>query len=285
MTNISAYLKEKAEVVNKALEKYLSSIKSVPANLIEAMKYGTLTGGKRIRAILALTAAEAVGKKGESVLPIACAAELIHNFSLIHDDLPCMDNDLMRRGNPTCHAKYGETLALLAGDGLLIYAFEIALPESSNKLKDYLHFPQALRELAVAAGPEGMVGGQVLDIEFSEKEKNINNLFHIHSMKTGALIRGSILAGAIAAGANKNELECLSEYGSNLGLTFQIVDDILDYKEGKKDKISFPATLGLDKSKQKALEATRKAVKALEPLGEKGNILKGIAEYLLEREI
>ncbi|MCL5772904.1 MAG: polyprenyl synthetase family protein [Firmicutes bacterium] len=285
MTNIKAYLNEKAEVVNKALEKYFSGIKNCPDNLLEAMKYGTLSGGKRIRAILAMAAAEAVGKKGESVIKIACAAELIHNFSLIHDDLPCMDNDLTRRGKPTCHAKYGETLALLAGDALLIYAFEIALPESSNKLKDYLHFPLALRELAAASGPIGMVGGQVLDIEFSEKEKNISNLLHIHSMKTGALIRGSILAGAIAAGANKNELECLSEYGSNLGLTFQIVDDILDYNEGKKDKISFPAILGLEKSRQKALEATRKAFRAIEPLGEKGKILKEIANYLLEREI
>ena len=279
--DLKAYMKARAQEVDSALESYLPADAKYMGNLGEVMRYGVFPGGKRFRPVVALAACEALGGEREKAMPAACAFELVHCFSLIHDDLPCMDNDVERRGKPTCHVAYGEDTALLAGDGLVIHAFEIAArtaalasPEASVRV---------MRELAFASGHNGMVGGQILDMEAQHHGATKESLMAVHYAKTGALIRGSARAGAIIGGANEQQLAAITEYSELVGLVFQITDEILDYQDDP-DPISFPGLYGLEESQRIANESTEKALKSLEQFGTKAEPLAALATYLLTRK-
>ncbi len=262
--NFSTYMKNKAKLVEKSLDRFIKQPKNAPQVLIDAMDYSLKAGGKRLRPVLAIACAEAFGKKANDVIAPACALEMLHTYSLIHDDLPCLDNDNLRRGKPTNHKVYGEDLALLAGDGLLTYVFEIFCRASDCKNISSKNILTALSYFARSAGCEGMVGGQVADIfaegvmegkskrqaklkNFKKKDlkyfalpKNAKEvsvealLEYIHRNKTGALITASVMVGSILAGANKKNLKLMEKYGQLIGLAFQIVDDILDETTSEK---------------------------------------------------
>ena len=282
----------KIETVSLALEKYFEKADNYQKTIYDAMAYSLFAGGKRIRPVLALACAE-LFDSGEKVLPFACSLEMIHTYSLIHDDLPCMDNDDLRRGKPTNHKVYGEAMAVLAGDALLTKAFEISVKFSE------LSPEQTLREievLATAGGTEGMIGGQVIDIESEGKRVDAKTLYALHLNKTGALIIAAAKLGAIAGGASEDDIKNLSEYAKNLGLAFQIKDDILDV-EGDSDilgkmtgvdeineKTTFVSLYGLEKSKQMLDEYTKKAKANLKPYGKKAEFLEELADYLLKRK-
>ncbi|NOY64339.1 MAG: polyprenyl synthetase family protein [Nitrospirae bacterium] len=289
--DLKRYLRERKETVDTYLMEYLSR-PVYPVKLHEAMKYSLFAGGKRIRPILCIAAYEACGGEAEHILPQASAIELIHTYSLIHDDLPAMDDDDLRRGKPTSHKVFGEAMAILAGDALLTEAFVMF---TQNRVFDAQNLIDALRELAEAAGPFGMVGGQAEDIISENKEPDPKTLHFIHTHKTGALIRASITIAPILAGAPRDYFDGLSAYGEKVGLAFQIVDDILDVvgeedKLGKKTgsdkdrgKITYPALYGLERSKAAAEELIMEAIHAIEKIERKDGPLKAIAEYILER--
>lgn len=261
-------LESKIEAIESALKGYME-LKEAPYLLKEAMEYSLFPGGKRFRPLLVLSSCEAVGGDLERAIPVACAIELIHNYSLIHDDLPCMDNDDFRRGKPSSHKKFGCSIALLAGDALLTYAFEIlGKALSGDCLK------RVVSEIAYAAGPSGMVGGQVLDITDGKIED-------IHSKKTMALIRASVRCGGIVGGASYNELHVLTEYGERLGIAFQIVDDILDF--GKENRLTYPAIYGLDKSREEAKRLIEEAFLFASMFGDRGEDLRELALMVLRR--
>ncbi len=262
-------LGEKLSMVENFLKKNLDN-GAVPPLLLEAMRYSVFPGGKRFRPLLVLSACEAVGGDPSGALPIACAIELIHNYSLIHDDLPCMDNDDFRRGKPSSHKKFGCGVALLAGDALLTYAFEILGKWLTGDL-----LKRVLLEIACASGPAGMVGGQLLDITDGKIED-------IHSKKTMALIRASVRCGAIAGGASENELYLLTGYAERLGIAFQIVDDILDF--GKEERLTYPAIYGISQAKADAERLLEEAVSLIEFFGERGKDLKELA-FMVKRRI
>lgn len=266
-----------------------------PRLLHEAMRYSLFAGGKRFRPILAVAACETVGGKRESVIPFAAAIEMIHTYTLIHDDLPAMDDDDFRRGVPTCHKKYGEAAAILAGDALLTLAFGI--------LADAGRFPgikaetllKVARETAGAVGSTGTVGGQMVDIEMAGKEPDIATLEYIHTHKTGKLIVASVCGGAALAGAEDDQLAALREYGRSIGLAFQIVDDLLDVegsreKTGKtpgsdlkNGKLTYPSIMGVEDSRKLAVKLTDRAMESVEMFGESGARLRDLAEYVIAR--
>ncbi|MGM9999442.1 MAG: polyprenyl synthetase family protein [Candidatus Bruticola sp.] len=280
--NLKEYLKKRAEKVNAALESYLPADGTYMGNLGEVMRYSLFPGGKRFRPILTLAVAEALDLDPDLALPAACSFELVHCFSLVHDDLPCMDNDDMRRGKPTVHKAYGEDTALLAGDALVIEAFNVA---AKTNIPNHPELTIAIiKELAEASGHIGMVGGQILDMEAQHHGADQQKLLAVHKGKTGALIRGAARAGAIAAQADPHMLEAITEYSEILGLVFQITDDILDSAEDP-DPISFPTLFGMEESKRIAAEKTARALKLLEPLGAKAVPLAALAQYLLVRTI
>lgn len=265
------------------------SFQGAPEILKEAMRYSLLSGGKRLRGCLALAACEAAGGKAEDALPFACAVEMIHAYSLIHDDLPSMDNDTLRRGKPTNHVVYGEAMAILAGDGLLSYAFE--------HLSSQQH-PAAFRVLGIlakAAGVGGMLGGQVLDVTNEGKKPEGTLVRQIHLGKTAALITAPVLAGFALAGTDEAGMEMAETYGRQLGLAFQIVDDLLDLegdatlmgktlgKDVAEGKLTWPACVGTEKARQDAAACIDLAVAALNPLGEKALFLQTLAENTLHR--
>ncbi|HVP35478.1 MAG TPA: farnesyl diphosphate synthase [Terriglobales bacterium] len=280
------YIKKKREIVNQALDKYLPDGSREPKSLHKAMRYSVFAGGKRLRPILAIASFEAVGGKGGGILPVACALEMIHTYSLIHDDLPCMDDDDLRRGKPTLHKVYGDGVAVLAGDALHALAFELLLQAKNS---------QVVLEVAKAIGTEGMIGGQVKDLEAEGKKVSLKQVEYIHTHKTGKLLRASIRVGAILGGADKATLLALSGYGEKFGLAFQIVDDILDVvgKEeiiGKKkgsdkanSKATYPEVIGLEKSKILAKHLLQKAKSKLRTLGRKSWVFEGLADYVYER--
>ncbi len=276
--DLKSYLRSRCEEVNKALESYLPAQAPYLGNLGEVMRYGVFPGGKRFRPILALATCEALGCERQKAMPAACAFELVHCFSLVHDDLPCMDDDVERRGKPTCHVAYGEDTALLAGDALVIHAFEVAAQTS-----DAPTAVKVIRELAYASGHPGMVGGQILDMDAQHHGATQESLLAVHRSKTGALIRGAARVGAIVGGADERQLQLLTEYGEHVGLVFQITDDILDAVEDP-DPISFPTLYGMERSKQMAQETTEKALQCLKPFGEAATPLVALAEYLLARQ-
>ncbi|NLO89659.1 MAG: polyprenyl synthetase family protein [Clostridia bacterium] len=292
--DVKEYLKAKKEIVEKALDLYLPGEDAEPKIIHEAMRYSVFAGGKRIRPILVIASAEAVGGNEETVLPAACALEMIHTYSLIHDDLPAMDNDDYRRGKPTNHKVFGEAMAILAGDALLTHAFGV-ITRCSGKVDDS-SIMMVLRELSEAAGSMGMVGGQVMDILSEGKEINGEELQFIHRHKTGCLFRASIRTGAILSGANHEKLAALTAYAEHLGLAFQIIDDILDVtgnekklgkKTGsdiKKQKATYPALYGLEKSRELAKKEIESAVESLKGLGAAADPLRGIALYLGKRD-
>ncbi|MGJ7044612.1 polyprenyl synthetase family protein [Thermoanaerobacterium thermosulfurigenes] len=287
-------LREKIEYINKGLNEFLS-LTDRPEVLFEAMKYSVFAGGKRLRPVLCISACELVGGNKEDALPVACAIEFIHTYSLIHDDLPAMDNDDLRRGKPTNHKVYGEAIAILAGDALLNYGFEVLIQQAlnSNKSQNIL---RAADEIARAAGCRGMIAGQVVDLLSENKEIGEYDLKFMHDHKTGALIKASILAGAIIGGADAATLKKLSSYAEYLGFAFQVKDDILDVqgdeaKLGKdigsdmvNGKSTFVSVLGLQRSVELVNELTEKAISILNDFGNKGEFLKSLTKYMSERD-
>jgi len=287
------YLNERSAVVDGALDRFLPKATVKPATIHKAMRYSLFAGGKRLRPVLCLAAAEACGGALEPALPAACAVECIHTYSLIHDDLPCMDNDDFRRGRPTSHKVFGDGIAVLAGDALLTLAFEILTAAQGTA-----RYPVAtlLRELAHAAGSCQLIAGQVADLEGEGKKLTVRELRFIHEAKTAALLTASIRLGGMSANATPARLEALTAFGMNLGLAFQVIDDILDVtqtseklgKSAGKDvaaqKATYPALLGLEKSRKEARRLTAASLAALKPFGKNGDTLRAIGEYLLARE-
>jgi len=297
VAEIKRYLQEKKELVDSALEGYFPTKTESTATIQKAIRHSLFAGGKRIRPILAIAAFEAAGGKGNKILPYGCALEMIHTYSLIHDDLPGIDNDDFRRGKPTCHKVFGEAIAILAGDALLTEAFKLMTdrPDRYRRLDESMIL-DIVNKVARAAGISGMVGGQALDIESEGKEVDLATLQSIHTHKTGALILVSIQIGAILAGAKKQTLKAFTHYGEKVGLAFQIVDDILNV-EGKaallgkstggdlsKRKATYPSLFGIEESKRKAKELVTLAVDALSPFGTEVDPLKGIARFIVSRQ-
>jgi geranylgeranyl diphosphate synthase type II len=291
--DFSHYWSVRQKKVDTALNRYLPPATTKPATIHQAMRYSIFAGGKRLRPVICLATAEVLRGKIDDALPLACAVECIHTYSLIHDDLPCMDNDDFRRGKPTSHKVFGEAMAVLAGDGLLTIAFEIA---ASCKTRPRYSHAAIIREIAVAAGSQALIGGQVADAEGEGKEITPAQLRYIHENKTAALIASSIRLGAMSANATTKQLEKLTEFGQSLGLAFQVIDDILDVtqtteklgksagKDIKAQKATYPALLGLEKAKKEADRLTAKARAALKPFGKNAKPLEAIADFLLSRE-
>lgn len=295
--DIKIYLSDKRKAVEDALENLVLQATGPFEKHIQAMRYSLFVGGKRVRPILCLAAGEAVAKSAtteQNLLPVACALECIHTYSLIHDDLPAMDNDDLRRGKPTNHTLFGEAAAILAGDSLLTWAFDL-LSDQSNTALTPMQQLKIIHTISRAAGPHGMVGGQALDIASENTEFPFATLQTIHKNKTGALITGSVQAGAIGAGANPEQTEKLIAYGDNIGLAFQIVDDLLNVtstteqlgkaagSDANRGKATYPAYFGLEKTREKAKEAVERAVDALSGFNQNADPLRALAEYVYTR--
>jgi len=290
---LDSYLRESTAAVNAALDRFLPKAKTKPSTIHTAMRYSLFAGGKRLRPALCLAAAEACGGKRKEALPFACAVECVHTYSLVHDDLPAMDNDDFRRGKPTNHKVYGEGIAILAGDGLLTQAFEILVQGTATKR--YAHQTMVL-ELAEASGSLQLIAGQVADLEGEGKNIPLSELQYIHERKTSALLRCAVRLGGMSANCSDAQLKALSNFGYYVGLAFQVIDDILDVtqtteqlgKTAGKDltaqKATYPAIVGLDKSREIAAGLTKKAFKSLEPFNGKAVALEALAKYLLERD-
>lgn len=293
--DIKTYLAKKKEIVDKSLEKLVPPAKAFPPSVHEAMRYSLFAGGKRVRPILAIAAAESLGAKTADLLPIAGALELLHTYSLIHDDLPAMDDDDFRRGRATCHKVYGEAIAILAGDGLLNMAFEVLSDPRRLKAVPAQRLIAIIKEVSTATGVFGMVGGQAVDIESEGKDVDFPTLEYIHTHKTGALIRASVRVGALYAKAGKRPFAALTHYGEMVGLAFQIADDILDItgsreeigkdvgSDLKKGKNTFPGFYGLEESRRRAAEVAEKAVDALRGFGRAADPLRELAKYIVNR--
>lgn len=291
--DLAAYLHDKKIIVENMLREICTSFTSTPGILRNAMEYMLLSNGKKIRPILAIAACEAKGKSPDDFLPSFCTLEMIHTYSLIHDDLPCVDDDDMRRGRPTCHKAFGEAVAIMAGDGLLTEAFRVLTDVRFSERVNPKISRQIVFEIAHAAGAEGMVGGQVMDIIYENKEGTRNILHYIHSHKTAAMLRASVRVGAIAGGARVRELKNFTRYGDAIGLAFQIMDDILDVegdeetvgKKLKKDanKQTYVKHYGILASKYKLEQLVDEAVKSIAFLGENGRVLEDIAHFIGNR--
>lgn len=294
---IKNYLKSKRQVVEKALQEFMLPASDPFGEHIEVMRYSLFAGGKRIRPILCLAAAAAIDDSPETesaLLPVACALECIHTYSLIHDDLPCMDNDELRRGKPTSHTLYGEAGALLAGDGLLTWAFDLLSQPGTTAISAEKRLA-IINVIARAAGPLGMVGGQTMDIANENKLFPFKTLQAIHRNKTGALITSSIQAGAIGSGASTNMIEKLTIYGNKIGLSFQIVDDLLNAtsttqqlgkaagSDSDRGKATYPAFFGIDETRKQACQAVEEAKAALEGFDHKADPLRALADYIYTR--
>jgi geranylgeranyl diphosphate synthase type II len=292
--DLKSYLAEKQRVVDVALDEYLPPEDRYPEVIYKAMRYSVLNGGKRLRPVLALAACEAVGGEIEAVMPAACSIEFIHAFSLIHDDLPALDNDDLRRGRPTNHRIFGEAMAILAGDALLAYAIETVTGRTKNVPAETV--VEVTREIAAATGMSGMIVGQVVDLLCEGKKVEPETLKFMHRNKTGALIKLSLITGGMLGGANSEHLDALGLYGEKIGLAFQIADDILDI-EGSEDKLgkpigsdirnektTYPSLYGLDKSKELARQAVDDAVEALSIFDERADPLRAIAQYIVDRD-
>jgi geranylgeranyl diphosphate synthase type II len=296
MVEIQRYLQERKTLVDSALGRYLPSEEHYPSVIFQAMRYSLFAGGKRVRPILAIAAAEAVGARAEEIMPLACALECIHTYSLIHDDLPALDNDDYRRGRLTSHKVFGEANAILAGDGLLTFAFEL--------LSDARHWPNCRPErllpvvydIAHAIGGFGMIGGQVVDLQMEGQEVDLSILQYIHAYKTGALLRTSVRTGALLGGGTPAEVEALTEYGRHVGLAFQIMDDILDVrgdeqlmgkalrKDEDRRKATYPRLVGLAEAERRAQATVTAAIAVLDPLGARGELLGDLARFIITRD-
>lgn len=292
------YLSEKKRIVDAALTVYVGENPLYPPTIAKAMRYSLDAGGKRIRPVLMFAAAEAVAGPSpqltQTVLPFACAMEMIHTFSLIHDDLPCMDDDDLRRGIPTSHKVFGEAVAVLAGDGLLAEAFRIMTqPRSGISAETRL---EVACDIATATGARGMVGGQVIDLESEGRQITANELEDLHQFKTGALLVASVVSGAKLAGASREQIGALTSYGEAVGLAFQIADDLLDIEgtteqlgkpagsDIENKKSTFPALLGKEASRAQAQALMIEAIEALAILKPRHDILAALARYIVERK-
>ncbi|HIJ65771.1 MAG TPA: polyprenyl synthetase family protein [Candidatus Hydrogenedentes bacterium] len=285
--SVKEFLAAKAAKVDQALETYVTSWGEAPATLLAAIRYSLFAGGKRLRPALALGAAEIVSGDDAVALPAACAIEMIHTYSLIHDDLPAMDDDHLRRGKPTLHHVHDEGIAILAGDGLLTMAFDVVA---------HTEHAGVVAEIARAAGVEGMVGGQVIDMESEGRTLTIEALRRLHSRKTGALIRVSVRSGAILAGADAECLDALTRYGEHIGLAFQIADDILDVvgseatlgkpvgSDAANHKSTYPRLVGLVSARDLAEKAVADAVQALQLFGDEADVFRALARFVIERD-
>src|SRR5207248_3847716 len=281
--NLKSYLQSRQKLIERALDGYLPKENVRPATLHKAMRYSLFAGGKRLRPILSLATAEACGGKIENALPLACAMECIHTYSLVHDDLPSMDNDDFRRGRPTCHKVFGDGIAVLAGDALLTIAFEIV---SRAKPTSRYEMSVLLRELAVAAGSQKLIAGQVADLEGEGQTIDMAGLRYIHENKTAAILTTSVRLGAMSANANPKQLSAITKFGRALGLAFQVIDDILDVtqtseklgKSAGKDvaaqKATYPAVIGVEASRSEARRLTNAAQNALKIFGKEAEPLR-----------
>jgi geranylgeranyl diphosphate synthase type II len=293
--DLKVYLHEKRTVVDKALEACLPEPQGPTSHLIRAMRYSLFAGGKRLRPILCIAGGESVGGAEEDLLPAACALELIHTYSLIHDDLPVMDDDDLRRGKPTSHKVFGEAAALLAGDGLLTEAFNVMVSAPWTERVPTRDIVKVIGLIAKAAGFQGMVGGQAVDLQWEGKPVAFPMVEFIHVHKTGALIEAAVVSGAVLAGAGEAQVQALTAYGQKIGLAFQISDDILDIEgntetmgkpvgvDEKRGKITYPAALGLDRSKKIRLELVENAIESLDSFDQRADPLRQIARYIIER--
>jgi geranylgeranyl diphosphate synthase, type II len=289
-----AWMHRDRRLVDAALRRFLPRPLKVPVTVRRAMAYSLFPGGKRLRPILAMAACRALGGKVEDVLPAASSLEMIHTYSLIHDDLPALDNDDLRRGRATSHRVFGEAMAILAGDALLTHAFEIAATHPAGPALAARKV-RAIGLLARAAGVTGMIGGQVRDLEAEGRPYSYGTLLRIHRDKTGALISAAAQIGGILAGGGTEDLRALRAYGDAVGLAFQIVDDILDRegdprrmgkaigKDARARKATFPALLGVDASRRRAEEAVARAERALRRFGSRGRHLRALARFIVER--
>jgi geranylgeranyl diphosphate synthase type II len=292
---LDRYLKERAALIDRALSQAVPAPSGPQARLFEAMRYSLLGGGKRLRPILALASCEAVGGAPERAIGFACAVEMIHNYSLIHDDLPCMDDDDLRHGHPTNHKVYGEAMATLSGDGLLTDAFKVVARSGSDGVPSAVLL-QVVADLADAAGSAGMVGGQVIDLQSEGKTLTLEELKHLHSRKTGALFHASIVCGARLGGASEAQIVPLQDYARALGLSFQIVDDLLDVeasteqmgkrtgKDQNAGKATFPSLLGVEESWRFARDLKDQACRALDGFDAGADPLRAIATFVVERK-
>ena len=294
--DITSYLTEKRTLINEALSQFIPPSKELHQTVVEAMRYSVFAGGKRIRPILCISGWEAAGGGDATVLPFACALELIHTYSLIHDDLPGMDDDDLRRGVPTCHKKFGEAAAILAGDALLTEAFYLMTDSLLYPGIDPVRLLGAAHIVAERISYRGMVDGQMVDVESEGKESSLELVQFIHRKKTAEFIQASVVSGAYLAGASKDDFSAFAGYGLQLGLAFQIRDDILDevgesQVMGKPQgsdkihhKITYPSAIGLDKSRESEKAAIQGAIRSIEHMNSRSDPLKAIALYLLERE-
>lgn len=294
--NLIAYLEERTMRVDEYLAGIIDSVDNSSNALKKAMGYSIFAGGKRLRPMFAIAASETVGGTLNQVLPAACALELIHTYSLIHDDLPAMDDDDYRRGVPTNHKVFGEATAILAGDALLTKAFEV-LSDTERFSSPPTALLRVSSEIARAAGDAGMVGGQMIDMESERKDINLDMLMNLHRKKTGSLITVSVRAGAILGGGDETQVELLSEYGDCVGLAFQISDDILDVvgdqeKLGKKTgmdeargKKTYISLLGIEESRKRAEALIDRAIDALSSFNERAEALRAIGRYVIERQV
>lgn len=293
MSDLKTYLTDRSALVDAALNRFIPSEETSPPTIHKAMRHSIFAGGKRLRPILCLAAAEACRGSLDTAMPAACAVECLHTYTLIHDDLPCMDDDDFRRGVPTCHKVYGEGVAVLAGDALQALAFQLLAEVPGNaqfNVGDYV------RELAVTSGSLHLIGGQVMDLEGEGKKLPLADLRYVHESKTAALLTTSIKLGGMSAGATTEQIAALHAFGWNTGLAFQIIDDILDVtqtteKLGKSagkdlasEKSTYPALLGLDASRDEAHRLTTEAMNALSIFGDQAERLRQMAGYLLARD-
>ena len=295
---LKQYLHDKRLQVEAAMERLFPVTEGLQPDLarhLEAMRYSLFAGGKRVRPILCLAACEAVGGDGRAALPAAVALECIHTYSLVHDDLPAMDNDELRRGRPTNHMVYGEANAILAGDGLLTLAFELLSSPSEPAIPAGIQL-QIIKAIAAGAGPLGMVGSQIIDIASEGKEIDFATLREIHRRKTGALILAAVQAGALVGKADQKQFTALSRYGEMIGLSFQIVDDLLNVEgssaelgkavgsDAERGKATYPAFFGVEATRSKATETVAEAVAALAGFGPEAEPLRQLALYIKERK-
>ena len=291
--DLKQYLEAHRQLVDRALEAALPIKKGPEARVVEAMRYSLFAGGKRLRPILCLAAAEAAGGEVQTVMPVACALEMIHTYSLIHDDLPAMDDDDLRRGKPTNHKVFGEAIAILAGDGLLTEAF-VVLSEYNSSLPE--RAVQLIGVIAKAASYRGMVGGQVVDMLSQKKPADLETVQQMHSRKTAALIAAAAESGALAGKGTEDQIAAMARYGMDIGLAFQIADDILDIEGdtevlGKttgadvaRGKVTYPAAVGLENSRETARYLVNDALAALEGYDTKADPLRVLANYIVTRE-
>jgi geranylgeranyl diphosphate synthase type II len=295
MFDLSAYLDSQCNLVNTTLESYLQTIPHA-SPLIDAMRYSLMAGGKRLRPVLCIAGCEAVGGTAELALPAACSLEMIHTYSLIHDDLPAMDDDALRRGKPTCHVQFGEATAILAGDALLTMAFQLLSNNASINTNHAAQWLTIIQRIARAAGCQGMVEGQMRDIDAENTALTQEELEQVHALKTGALIDAAIVSGAILGGASQDQLRKLEAYAGHIGLAFQVKDDVLNVEgdpsllgkgvgtDALRQKSTYPSLMGLEASGEYASTLIDRALQSLASFDQRSEPLRAIAEYIITRE-